>query len=618
MKKISLYILSLLAAVAFTACDEDYKDWADPQANGPEEQVSITFQAGNASQTVFNLNTITDAAVAIATQSLTKEEGTTASYDAHLSTANTFSPKATIKLQADGSTLSVTKANLQSAITELFGKRPDERTVHIRINAYVTTTDGQTSLARSNAFEIKVTPEAPLIEAEYYFIGDANNWSIDNLDDYKFTHSGNDVYDDPVFTYVVYTADACNFKIVPKSSKEAASWDGVLGNAIDQNPDAEGALIIENSQAMRIVESGLYRITIDMMEYTYKVERLGDNLPESAYYLIGTPSGWSGTDVNSLLKFNHSGKDVVDDPYFTLLFESPGDCYWKVLPQSNVTAVEKGTNADFWSGTVLGTAVDGDTSLNGTISPTAGGAMQVKEKGWVKITLNMMEFTYKIEILGDALPMPETMYMIGTPWGWDWNNVGDSMTPVHSNAGKFWAVQYFDAGAEMKFCSVKAWSGDFGYGGATIPDSSISYAGLSDNGGNIKIANAGWYLVVVTGAYTDDSKTTIGYTVEFLEPAIWLVGDAASDGWNSIAEKEADKFTIPTAADGEFVSPAFAKNAELRMCVKMNGVDWWQSEFIILNGEIAYRGTGDDQSRVNVTAGQKAYLKFSDNTGRIQ
>jgi len=47
--------------------------------------------------------------------------------------------------------------------------------------------------------------------------------------------------------------------------------------------------------------------------------------------------------------------------------------------------------------------------------------------------------------------------------------------------------------------------------------------------------------------------------------------------------------------------------------------DWWQSEFIILDGKIAFRGTGGDQSRVKVAAGTNTIsLNFKTGAGTIQ
>ena len=45
MKKISLYMFSLLMLAGFSACDEDYTDWAAPQSNPQEDSKSgITAQ----------------------------------------------------------------------------------------------------------------------------------------------------------------------------------------------------------------------------------------------------------------------------------------------------------------------------------------------------------------------------------------------------------------------------------------------------------------------------------------------------------------------------------------------------------------------------------------------
>ena len=40
MKRLSYMACLLLASAAFTACDEDFKDWADPQSNPQEEAIT--------------------------------------------------------------------------------------------------------------------------------------------------------------------------------------------------------------------------------------------------------------------------------------------------------------------------------------------------------------------------------------------------------------------------------------------------------------------------------------------------------------------------------------------------------------------------------------------------
>ncbi len=214
----------------------------------------------------------------------------------------------------------------------------------------------------------------------------------------------------------------------------------------------------------------------------------------------------------------------------------------------------------------------------------------------------------------DEMTMPENMYIIGsiTDPAWDWAE-SYSMVPVHSADGKFWSIQYFAAGDEIKFNFNKAWDGtEFGYEEGRFPDSSVSYAGLEESGGNIKINNAGWYIVVVT---TTIEGRSYNYTVEFLPPNVYLTGDA-SGGWDTF--EAANLFTVPSDKEGEFVSPAFIADAELRMCIVLDGIEWWKTEFIILGGDIVYRGKGDDQERVNVSQGQRAYLNFLTGKGSVK
>ena len=153
----------------------------------------------------------------------------------------------------------------------------------------------------------------------------------------------------------------------------------------------------------------------------------------------------------------------------------------------------------------------------------------------------------------------------------------------------------------------------FGYTGTTISQTSIYLAGLSNKDGNILVSKAGWYLVYVS---------VVGNTrvVEFEAPTVYLTGDCAEGGW-STQFGDATKFTVPTDKDGSFVSPAFVKDGEIRICVVPAAVgagNWWKSEFIVLDGKIAYRGNGGDQTRVAGKTGQKVTLNFSTNVGSVQ
>lgn len=152
-----------------------------------------------------------------------------------------------------------------------------------------------------------------------------------------------------------------------------------------------------------------------------------------------------------------------------------------------------------------------------------------------------------------------------------------------------------------------------GYEGCTITGEAAG--DIIDNNGNIASKTPGWYLLYIQ---TELDKRDILYTVNVLRPNVWLIGDVMGPDWSE--ENPAGLFTVPTTADGEFVSPAFIGAGEIRAYVKLPGTEWWKSEFIINKekGKVDYRGLGGDQYRVSATVGQKFYINFSTEDARVE
>lgn len=329
-----------------------------------------------------------------------------------------------------------------------------------------------------------------------------------------------------------------------------------------------------------------FRVNSDKVET--KVTLVKPDISE-AYYLIGDMIEWKEA---LKMKFSHSDVNVYDDPVFTISFTTKADNqYWKIIPQKNIDA------GSFWANPgVVGVKVDGDDALSGQLINEGAGAGKIAKAGKYAMTINMLDYTYEIKVA------PTELYMTGSAFG-NWQK-WHQLIPVHSHEDNYWTIIYCNAGDEFKFSAAAEWNGtDFG---ASAPMNDQADAGLADQGGNVKVANAGWYLIHVLNG---ESRA-----INVYKPNVYLIGDTAGE-W-SVADSH--KFEIPVAADGVFVSPAFAKDAELRMCVSIEGFDWWQTEFIILNGKIEYRGTGSDQTRVPVAIGKKAYLNFSTGVGEIK
>ena len=214
------------------------------------------------------------------------------------------------------------------------------------------------------------------------------------------------------------------------------------------------------------------------------------------------------------------------------------------------------------------------------------------------VTLDFNAGTGSITGEGEAPTLPETMYIIGDGvGGWDWGaDYIVNMTPVNGKPGQFWAIRNIEAGKGFKFCAVKEWSGDFtGLGEDT---------GYTVDGGNCYVAETGVYMIYVD---VENKKLCV-------EPAkVYGIGDCFG-GWT-----EGMSGALFANADGK-VSVTVPTAGDLRMYAASSIAtsDWWTREFIILDGKIAYRGNGGDQTRVAVAAGAKVTLDFNTGTGVIE
>lgn len=308
----------------------------------------------------------------------------------------------------------------------------------------------------------------------------------------------------------------------------------------------------------------------------------------NGYYLLGQVNGneWNAEEPVWFAK-------VADGIYeVTVTTENEGENWYKFYG---------GTDAGNWDGAnahVMGCDANGDGSLFNYLNWSADLQCPIiSGKGKWKVRLDVNNWTYTInEVKPD-------LFLTGSNYGW-----GDKwlqLVPFHSSEEDFWTIIYLHEGEQLKFAPQADWGGDFGYTGTTIND--VAGANItSSSDGNLVVGKAGWYLLKVQNGSTK--------TLTVLQPNVYLIGDAAGE-WN-IADSH--KFTIPTTEDGVFESPAFAADAELRMCVSVDGFEWWKSEFMVFNGKIEYRGRGTDQGRVNVKAGQKVTLNFTAGTGEIK
>lgn len=327
---------------------------------------------------------------------------------------------------------------------------------------------------------------------------------------------------------------------------------------------------------------------------TFKVKAIAKaaNI-EQAYYLASDATGW---DLNSVKAnaFTHSANNVWDDPNFKITVTTTEDNQaFMIVPASSL---EKSNVLDG----AFGCKTEGDDSANGSLVNEGAQKITIANAGKYIITVNMEANSYSVE------EAPLNLFLTGDHYNWGTgDNAWQQLIPVWGATDQFWKIIYLHAGEQFKFAPQAGWGNDFGAAEATIKD--VAGAGIVNEGGNCKATKAGWYLLHVTNG--------IEKTIEVLEPNVYLMGDIAG-GWSIL---ESAKFTVPETEDGEFVSPTFVKDGDLRMCISLEGTDWWKTEFIVRNGNIDFRGRGDDQNpRIKVTAGQKAHLNFATGKGKVE
>lgn len=299
--------------MSMVSCTEDYTDWGNPQTNPEEEAVSF----GDGSVTpegVINLADVTGDKVKVA------------SIVAPTSTKDSY--KSSFKINLDGQSFDIdadgnmAKADLVSYITDKFGKRPIERDIDATLDAWLSNGSTAVKMATSETFQVKAVPEAPFIDDGYYLVGDmfttddVNGWTKGVAK--AFNHSDKDVYEDPVFTVSFETTKADQYwKIIPKKNIDADDlWaPGVVGPKVDGDDSMTGALTNGEAKAGKIAKAGKYKLTINMMDYSYTIEEVNY---DPFIYFIGATDGWKSSDQKLALvddaKGVYTGYVYLADP----------------------------------------------------------------------------------------------------------------------------------------------------------------------------------------------------------------------------------------------------------------------------------------------------------------
>lgn len=532
-----------LLSTGLVSCNQDFETIFSPQTNAPESQLqtSDVTVANSTPATInladyFDLEAGTTKAIPIGTATV-KEGAMPAnsilkaevefSKDADFATSIILEANSMVSTNEIG----INPNQLQDAYFNEITRNPATTDLYIRTTLYTVT--GGTAEAivgepGKNYYcesAVKFTPLNKIqISPAYYVIGAAGGWSADGARTQKFSQSGADVYEDPIFSIVVDAGgDDCWFAIGDDAALDAIAndndWSKLLGTK-GASEDLKGTMDFRynlgGDHSFHVTGAKKIKITLNMMEYSYTIEPV--NVAD-AYYLVGGPEDWAGSAASKSQKFSHSAASVADDPVFTYVLEGTGGDIWFAIGDDE--ACDAIANDNDWSKLYGTTSGNGENGLSGSLSRRSSladdGSFKVDGTSkFIRVQINMAEMTYTIT----PLDFDPYVYFIGATDGWA--NAEQKLALTDETGiytGYLYVADPNSWGLEFKFQKV---AGDW--------DSQLNSNNLTDISGgfakgddNIKaVEGEGVYYVTLDMA----SLTLNAVKIENMN----LVGDF--NGWN--------------------------------------------------------------------------------------
>ena len=430
MKKLNIFMSALLG-IAFTACTENFDPEVGPQTYLPESPLAASDVTMTSEASAINIESLIEAGNDITIGTATVREGampinTVLKAEVEFSNDPNYDNSVTLPASIDdNNVVTVSPSALQDAYFEYITRNPATTELYMRTTLYTVTNGASEAIIGKpgeNYYAEQSVQFTPLFKVQispaYYIIGAKEGWSVDGARAQKFEHSGADVYEDPIFTIVIESGgDDCWFAIADDTSLDAidaGDWNQLFGTK-GESEDLEGNIDrrtnLGGDHSFHVLNAKKIRVTLNMMEYCYKIEPV--NIAEN-YYLIGGPGDWSA-DAAMEMQFSHSDKDVFEDPVFTYTFAGTGSDMWFAFGDKD--AIDAIANDGDWSKLFGTTGESEDLSGNIERRYNLDGDHSFHIDGQAKFyrfQINMANMTYEITPL-DFEPF---VYFIGATDGW--------------------------------------------------------------------------------------------------------------------------------------------------------------------------------------------------------
>ena len=290
------------------------------------------------------------------------------------------------------------------------------------------------------------------------------------------------------------------FGAVPADDYNFIVTEELLGTEI--------ALTTENYLAFQMAP-GTFTLSLDLenMKLTINGEFTPQPQPENNWYLVGTNNDWSTSDMT--YKFTQSAENA--NVYSIHVDNVSGDFWFKIANEDCYNA------ADFWSGTILSAANDGESAFSGNLVQGNQGAFCIPSNyncTYLDITIDVENLTYTIATDGQAPIIDPTaeydyVYIAGTADNWSGN--GGKLASV-KDANDFYG--FINATGEFKIQKNQgSWATNWGGTNGTLV------------AGGSNIAANGF-------VYVNANLNKMTYSVTEIT-SMGIIGDATTGGWET-------------------------------------------------------------------------------------
>lgn len=438
-------------ALTFAACDEDYKDWADPQ-------VSTEGSADNVAGSITAFSAIDGNKATGLTPILvaTAQDGNS------VSVASLTLNDESIDFTMSNDTVLVDATVLAEASKKAYSSMaPVTRELTVAGHFAMKTERGESFPLSVEPFIVNYTPAAlpaNASEEAYYFIGSANGWDL--AAPTPFVSKGDGKYE----LTIELTADEW-FAFAPQSAVDNQDWNALFRAPSNGCEDQTGFLDSDPTTGFSFnhkddSESREYTFVLDMVNYTYSYARTVHSL-----YYSGDANSWGA----SPLAETEQGSGIYVGYYYIASVDNSSTWGMKFRPNAG----------DNWDGQLGAGATD--------YSIIAGGGNIVtpeNKSGFYQITVNTKESTYAISEITSISLIGSSVYGADgnpdTSWGTDADMTYNTETGAWEYTGAL-------AAGEFKFRANHDWT--LSWGGDTAETLT------SANGANLKIEAAGNYTI---------------------------------------------------------------------------------------------------------------------------